>query len=173
MVFNLDPLGIEMDFERRKYRLGDTINATVTLVPNGSVEVRKASLNLVAEILRTEVKMGRTIGMGGSGTLQGGNPHTTTDYIPMQQSTERKESTEICYSTHFLTSESLRSDGETRRKVALRIGPQLPKVALEAKELERDANSSLTFERWWLRVQVDVAMGLDQSMRKEIDVILS
>ena len=31
MVFNLDPLDIELDIERRPYRLGDTIKATVTL----------------------------------------------------------------------------------------------------------------------------------------------
>ena len=34
MVFNLDPLDITLDFERRKYRLGETIAATVTLIPN-------------------------------------------------------------------------------------------------------------------------------------------
>ena len=172
MVFKLEPLGILLEFERKPYRLGDTISATVTLTPNGSVEVRKASLNLVARILRTEVKKGIPMSMEGK-PIQGGNVFTTTDYIPMQQSTEQKTSTEICYSTQFLTSESLGKDNDSRHKVDLMIGPQLCNVALEAKELERDANSSLSIEKWWLEVQVDVAMGLDQSIRKEIDVALS
>lgn len=173
MVFKLDPLDITLDFEHRKYRLGDTINAAVTLVPNSDVEIRTASLSLMGQVRRTEVKMGRTMGMGGATALQGGVPHRTNDYIPMQQSTEQKITTETCYSTQFLTSESLSRDNVSRRKVDLRIGPHLPKVALEAKELERDANSSLAIEQWWLEVQVDVAMGRDSSVRKKVQVNLS
>ena len=173
MVFKLDPLDITLDFERWPYRLGDTINATVTLVPRGSIEIRKASLNLVAEVHRTGVKMGRTMGMGGASTLLGGVPHRTTDYIPMQQTTEQKISTETCYSTAFLTSESLRKGDVGRRKVDLNIGPGLPKIVLEVKELERDANNSLSIEQWWLMVQVDVVRGRDQSRRREINVKLT
>ena len=173
MVYKLDPLDISLDFELRPYRLGDTINATVTLTPRSNVEIREASLNLVAEVRRTGVRMGRTMGAGGASALQGGVPIRTTDYIPMQQTTEQKISTETCYSTEFLTSESLRKDDVNRRKVDLKIGPRLPKLALEAKELERDANSSLSIEQWWLEVQVDVAMGRDPSVREGIKVILS
>ena len=39
MVFSLEPLEIKLDFERRKYRLGDTINAAVTLIPTRDVEI--------------------------------------------------------------------------------------------------------------------------------------
>ncbi|MYB47790.1 MAG: hypothetical protein F4X72_00685 [Dehalococcoidia bacterium] len=173
MVFKLEPLGILLDFERKPYRLGDTINATVTLTPNGSVEVRKASLNLVAEILRTEVRMGRAMDMGGSATLQGGNVFTTTDYIPMQQSTEQKTSTEICYSSQFLTSESLGKGNDSRHKVDIKIGPHLPKVVLEAKELERDANSSISIEQWWIEAHADVVRGPDWSVREKIQVKLN
>ena len=173
MVYKLDPLDISLDFELRPYRLGDTINATVTLTPRSNVEIREASLNLVAEVRRTGVRMGRTMGAGGASALQGGVPIRTTDYIPMQQTTEQKISTETCYSTQFLTSESLSKDNISRRKVDLKIGPQLPKPALEAEELQRDANSSLSIEQWWLEVQVDVAMGRDPSVREGIKVILS
>ena len=172
MVFNFDPLKITLDFKRRKYRLGDTINATVTLFPNGNVEIRKATLNLVAEVSRTEVKMGRTMDMGGASTLQGGNTFTSTDYIPMQQTTEQKTSTEVGYSTAFLNSTSLRVGHPGTYNVALELGPRLPRVVQLEKELERDVNNSISIERWWLEVQVDVAMGRDQSARKGIDVIL-
>ena len=170
MVFNFDPPDIMLAFERRLYSLGDTISATVTLTPNGSTEIRQASLNLVAEVRRTEVKMGRTMDMGGASTLQGGNTFTTSDYVPMQQDTEQKTSAETCYSTQFLTSESLSSG--SRHKVDLNIGPRLPRVVQLAKELELDTNSSLSIEQWWLEVQVDVARGRDSSVRQSIKVDL-
>ena len=173
MVFNFDPPDITLAFERRRYSLGDTISATVTLTPNGSTEIRKASLNLVAEVRRTEVKMGRTMDMGGASTLQGGAPLRTNDYIPMQQSTEQRNSAENCYSTQFLTSESLSRGSVSRHKVDLNIGPRLPRVVQLAKELELDTNSSLSIEQWWLEVQVDVAMGRDSSVRQSIEVDLS
>ena len=84
MVFNLEPLDIKLDFERRKYRLGETINVTVTLIPNSDVEIRTASLSLMGQVRRTEVRMGIPMSMDGSAKLQGGNSFTTTDYIPMQ-----------------------------------------------------------------------------------------
>ena len=173
MVFNLDPLDIALDFDRKRYGLGDTINATVTLFPNGNVEIRKATLNLVAEVRRTEVKMGRTMDMGGASTLQGGNTFTSTDYIPMQQTTEQKTSTEVGYTTAFLNSTSLRVGHPGKYNVALELGPRPPRVVQLEKELELDTNSSLTIKRWWLEVQVDVVRGRDESMRKEIDVTFS
>jgi hypothetical protein len=62
MVYKLDPLDISLDFGRGPYRLGDTINATVTLTPYSNVKIREASLNLVAQVRRTGVKVGRTMG---------------------------------------------------------------------------------------------------------------
>ena len=172
MVLNLDPLDIDLDFERKRYRLGDTIHATVTFTPYGNVKVREASLNLVAEVKRTQAQMARMMDMGGASTLQGGAPLRTNDYIPMQQTTEQKTSTEVGYSTPFLSSASLKVGRPDKYKVALELGPRLPRVVQLEKELELDTNSSLTIEQWWLEVQVDVVMGRDQSVRKNIDVSL-
>ena len=61
MVYKLNPLVVRLDFERRMYRLDDTIKASVTLVPNGSVTVRCASLNLMVQTRHTEVRMGKRI----------------------------------------------------------------------------------------------------------------
>ena len=69
MVFNLEPLDISLDFERKTYRLGDTIKANVTLTPLGGVRIREATLNLVAQVRQTEVKPGWAMGYGrGSGS---------------------------------------------------------------------------------------------------------
>ena len=173
MVYKLDPLEVTLAFEHKQYRLGDTIDATVTLVPNSDIVIRKASLNLVVEGRRTEVKMGRAMGAGGASTLQGGNPHVTTDFTPMQRTTEERDYSEVCYSESFLASTSVRKGDSSRHRVPLEIGPGLPRPALEAKELQRDANSSISLERWWIEVKVDVARGRDPTVRQEIDVNLS
>ena len=61
MVYTLNPLVVRLDFERRMYRLDDTIKASVTLVSNGSVTVRWASLSLIAQTRHTEVRMGQSM----------------------------------------------------------------------------------------------------------------
>lgn len=174
MVFKLDPLKVKLAFKRKEYRLGDTIDATVTLVPSSDVVIRTASLNLVVEGRRTESRMGRTMSAGGGArALQGGNAFTTTDFTPMQQTTEEKAYTEVCYRESFLDSTSLREGIPSRHNVALEIGPGLPRPALEARELQHDANSSLSLDRWWIEVEVDVARGRDATARHKIDVNLS
>lgn len=168
MVFNLEPLDISLDFERKPYRLGDTIKATVTLTPLGGVRIREASLNLVAQVRRTEVKAGWAMGMDGAPAPGRYN----ASGVPTRGTPVQTVSTELGYSTAFLSSASLSVGRPDTYKVALVLGPRLPRVVQLSKELERDANSSLTIERWWLEVQVDVVRGRDQSARKGIDVIL-
>ncbi|MDE2717239.1 MAG: hypothetical protein OXI33_09505 [Chloroflexota bacterium] len=174
MVFNLERLDIKLDFERRKYRLGDTINVTVTLIPNSDVEIRTASLSLMGQVRRTEVRMGIPMSMDGSAKLQGGNSFTTTDYIPMQQHTDQKMSTEVFDSAQIVLNVSLQRDVESRHNVALRLDPRarkLQNLAQEAKGLQRDANSSLSIEPWWLEVHADVAMGRDARVRRQIEIV--
>jgi len=92
--------------------------------------------------------------------------------VPTRGTPVQTVSTELGYSTAFLSSASLSVGRPDTYKVALVLGPRLPRVVQLSKELERDANSSLTIERWWLEVQVDVVRGRDQCARKGIDVIL-
>ena len=175
MVFNLDPLDISLDFEKKRYRLGDTIKATVTLIPNSDVELRTASLSLIAQVRRTDARAGWEMDMMGDRPYQQMRVRGDGDAsaVPTHGIPVTKMSTEVCYSTSFLNSTSLSGSRVGMYEAALRIGPNLPKVAQEAKELQRDANNSLSIEKWWLEVQVDVARGRDQNTRKEIDVTLS
>ncbi|MDE2821966.1 MAG: hypothetical protein OXK79_00490 [Chloroflexota bacterium] len=175
MVFSLEPLEIKLDFERRKYRLGDTINAAVTLIPTRDVEIRKATVSLMGQVRRTEVRTGIPMSMDGSAKLQGGNSFTTTDYIPMQQSTEQKISTEVFDSAQIVLNASLQRDVESSHNVALRLDPRarkLQNLAQEAKGLQRDANSSLSIEPWWLEVHADVAMGPDARVRRQVEIVV-
>ena len=179
MVFNLKPPDITLDFEHRKYRLGDTINATVTLLPNGNIKVRKASLNLVALVRLTKVKMGRSMGFtlgleDGASTIREEHPYRTHDYLPMQRHTDQKISMEVFHGITILLSKSLRKGELSRHNAAFRLDPQLRKLqelAMEAEELQRDANSSLSIEPWWLEARVDVIRGRDAIVRKQVEII--
>ncbi len=173
MVFRLDPLKVTLEFERKQYQLGDTVDATVTLAPDSDIVIRKASLNLVVEGRRTVAGTGRVMGVGGARDLQGGKAFVSTDYTPMQQTTEENPYEEVCYSETFLDSASVREGSPSRHRVALEIGPGLPRPALEARELQYDANSSLSLDQWWIEVKVDVARGRDATVRRDIDVTLS
>ena len=64
MLYNLKPMDVRLAFVRRLYLIDDTVRATVTLVPNCSVKIRRAYLNLVAQARLTEVKKGRSMGLG-------------------------------------------------------------------------------------------------------------
>ena len=181
MVFNLEPLGIMLEFERKTYRLGDSVRATVTLVPTRNVEIRAATVSILAQVRRSRAGMGTTMGLtlglqSGASTIQGGVPHRTTDYLPMQRHTEQKIATEIICSAPIVLTESFRKGTESRHEVSLKLDPRLPRLralAKEAKELKRDSNSSLTVRPWWMEARADVAMGLDAVARREIQVAVS
>ncbi len=174
MVFNLDPLDIDLDFARRPYRLGDTITATVTFIPKGNVEIRRAALKLMGQVRRTKASTGRVMGMQGGAGLQGGNSFTSTDYVPMQQLTEQQISTEVFCSTQIVLNESLQKGEVSRHKVQLRLDRKLEKLqslSREADMLQRDSNSGLSIEPWWLEAQADVVMGRDAVARRQVEIV--
>lgn len=55
MVSRLFPTGIIFAFERRPYKLGETIDPTVELVPRRNIRVREARVDLVREMRYSEV----------------------------------------------------------------------------------------------------------------------
>ena len=178
MVFNLEPLDITLDFERRKYRLGDTINATITLIPSRDTNIRGSSLSLMGQVRRTKVStrvgVGR-IAHGGPSSLHRGNPlHGTPSYIPTAQQTEQQISTEVFYRAPIVNIASLREDDASKHDVALRLDPKLSKLqrlSREAMRLRQDANQGLSIEPWWLEARVDVIMGRDAIVRRRIEII--
>ena len=178
MVFNFEPLDIKLDFERRKYRLGDTINATVTLIPSRDTGIRGSSLSLMGQVRRTKVSTKVGVGRvpyGGPSSLHRGNPlHGTPSYIPTAQQTEQEISTEVFYSAPIVAIESLREGDASKHDVALRLDPKLSKLqrlSREATRLRQDANQGLSIEPWWLEARVDVVMGRDAVARRRIEII--
>ncbi len=173
MVFSLDPLDIDLDFERRKYRLGDTINATITLIPNSDVEIRTASLSLMAQVRRTEVSTGWAMDVEGRAgdavQIRGDLSRVPTQAIPSQT-----VSTEDFFSKRFVVPNSLRKDVVSKHEVALKLDSKLYKLrrlSQEAKRLRRDANRGLSIEPWWLEVQVDVVRGRDAMARRQVEIV--
>ncbi len=55
MVSILFPMGIIIAFDHRPYKLGETINLTVELVPRRDIEVREARVDLLRYTRYTEV----------------------------------------------------------------------------------------------------------------------
>ena len=170
MVFNLDPLGIELDFQRRKYKLGDTIEATVTFIPSGNIEVRRATLSLIGQVRRTKVTPGRALDFGDAQRYRG-LAIEVPDALSSQTVT-----TEVFYITRIVPGRSWRKYEESRYAVALRLDPKLSKLqslATEAKDLRRDSNSGMSIGPWWLEARADVVMGPDAIARSEIQVAVS
>ncbi|MDE2821967.1 MAG: hypothetical protein OXK79_00495 [Chloroflexota bacterium] len=178
MVFNIEPIEIMLDFERRKYRLGDTINATVTLIPSRDTGIRGSSLSLMGQVRRTKVSTKVGVGRvpyGGPSSLHRGNPlHGTPSYIPTAQQTEQEISTEVFYRATIVPTQSLREGDASKHDVALRLDPKLSKLqrlSREATRLRQDANQGLSIEPWWLEARVDVVMGRDAVARRRIEII--
>ena len=117
MVFNLDPLGIELDFQRRKYKLGDTIEATVTFIPSGNIEVRGASLSLIGQVRRTNITPGRALDFGDA-QRYAGLVMEVPDALSSQTVT-----TEVLCITRIVPGRSWRKDEESRYDVPLRLVP--------------------------------------------------
>ncbi len=171
MVYKSAPLDILLEFENRKYRLSDTIDTTVTLIPSSNTNIRKASLDLMLEVRSTEVKVTQSAGMIG-GVIGGGNAFGTTDYIPTRQTKSSKSETIVHSYTQFLNKAALKAGNQTEYRVALQINPDPPKRLAEAKERVKDSNSSITFH-WRLVVKVDVVRGRNPKVQRKINVDLS
>lgn len=172
MVYKTNPIDLLVEFDtQQKYGLGDTIDATITLMPNRGTNIRKASLDLVLEERFTKVSMGRSMDGGGAATLQGGNTFKSTDYVPMQQTTSSKSVTLVHSSVQFLGDTALEA-GQSTYKVALPIKPYPPTRLAESKDRVKDSNSSISFH-WRLEAKVDVVRGRNPKVQRKVNIDLA
>ncbi len=171
MVYKSNPVDVLLEFENRTYQLGDTVDATITLMPNGNIDIRKASIDLVLEERLTEVKTGRSMGGGGAAALQGGNAFKSTDYVAMQQTTSHRSETIVRSTTQFLGKTALEA-GQSTYQAALQVGSFPPARLADSKDRVKDSNSSITFH-WRLVAKVDVVRGRNPKVQRKIDVDLT
>ena len=171
MVYKLKPLELSFDFEDRWYDLGDTIDIQVNLKPNGEVGVREARVDLVCEEIHTRNQSGIGMGIGGAGSIAGGNFSRSTDYVAATTSVDQRKESYVHSTVVFFKDKTLRPSDLLAHSATLQIQPQPPPHFEDAKALVRNAEESWTF-KWWLVASVNVIRGRDQKRQRQVKVKL-
>ena len=120
MVSRLFPMGINIAFERRPYKLGETIHLTVELVPRRDIRVREVRVELVCEIRRIEASTVQVPPL----------PTALPADLPTPLAHKRVSDTHtdayVQGSAVFLQGGRLLSGRTSRHNVGLKIQPELP-----------------------------------------------
>ena len=120
MVSRLFPMGIDIAFEHRSYKLGETIYVTVNLVPRRDIRVREVRVDLVCEIRHTEVT---TVQVR---PLRSGLPAAVPTSSAHKRVSETYTDAYVQGSAVFLQGGRLLSGRTSRHNVGLKIQPELP-----------------------------------------------
>jgi hypothetical protein len=165
-VYNLRPLVVKLDVEEGPFKLGDTINLSVELVPNGDIEVRQARVDLLCEerYIQTFTYSGSTVGRAGS------TSYAVAEHIPHRATNESKE-TYVHSSVVFLQDSRLERGRTSRYRARLEIQPVPPRHLDDARELQKDANSAWSF-KWRLVASANVVRGRDPKTQRTVKVAL-
>ena len=157
MLYRLRPLDVKLDFENRSYNLGETIDLTVELTPNGDVQVREGRVDLVCEEHYVE-----------DFTVQGGDIYSARGVSRGVRRSDvsfarrvHKEHTEsyVHNSVVFLENARLSSGTTGTHKVRLEIPTELPR---------RRAAGTV---KWRLRTAVNVVRGRDVKRQRAVKVV--
>ena len=120
MVSRLFPLGINIAFEQRPYKLGETIHVTVKLVPRRDIRVQEVRVDLVCETRRIEVP---TVQVR---PLPSGLPAAVPTSSAHKRVSETYTDAYVQGSAVFLQGGRLLSGRTSRHNVGLKIQPELP-----------------------------------------------
>ena len=166
MVYKLRPLVVKLDVEEGPFKLGESINLTVELVPNGDIEVREGRVDLICEerYTQTFTYSGSTVGRAGS------TGYAVAENIPHRATNETKE-TYIHSSVVYLQDSRLKGGRAARYGARLEIQPVPPRHLDEARELQKDANSAWSF-KWRLVATANVVRGRDPKTQRTVKVAL-
>ena len=163
MLHRLDPLDLDLDFDDRSYRLGETIDVRVEMTAKGRIAIRKAGVELVCD-----QKFAETYTVSGPGLYSNPGVAAPRPDISSQVGDERIES--YVHSRKAFLSDVTLESGESRSlDVRLPIDPYPPRRLDDARALEDDAARSWSFG-WRLVVSVDVAGGRDASVERDVKV---
>ena len=157
MVSRLRPPKIGLDFDDRAYRLGETINLTITLDPGRDVEVKEGRVDLVCEVRYTE-SFTVDIPLAGS---QGSGYAVSS--VPSKQHKKHKD-THVHSSVAFLNDTRLQSGRAHTYNSRLEIGPEPPpNTGPEYKDAK---------VKWTLVASADVVQGRDPKSRRAVQMVL-
>ena len=151
MVSRLFPMGINIAFEQRPYKLGETIHLTVELVPRRDIRVREVRVELVCEIRRIEASTVRVP------PLPTALPADLPTPLTHKRVSETYTDAYVQGSAVFLRRARLPSGRTSRHNVGLKIQPELPTRQPEGTS-------------WRLVTTVDVVGARDVTARRHVNV---
>ncbi|MCY4527740.1 MAG: hypothetical protein OXD46_01755 [Chloroflexi bacterium] len=162
MLNRMLPLELGLEFEPRRYSLGESIDVIVEIRPTADIRVRSGRLDLVCEELYIQ---------RGSSFVP---DFYATDRVISGQTRhvaqERKE--EFVHSTVRFMEETRLTGGTTAsRRVSLAVEATPPPHFEDSLALQSDASSAWTF-KWTLLATVDVARGRDAQVEREVTITL-
>jgi hypothetical protein len=162
MLNRMLPLELGLEFEPRSYSLGETIDVVVEIRPSADIRVRSGRLVLVCEEQYTQRGVSFVPDFYATDRVISGQ----TSHVAQ----ERKE--QLVHSTAQFMEETRLTGGATAsRKASLVVGTATPPHFEESLALERDASSAWTF-KWTLLATIDVAMGRDTQVEREVKITL-
>ena len=162
MLHRMLPLELSLEFESRPYTLGETIEVVVEMQPSADIQVRSGRLDLVCEEHYTQRGVSFVPDFYATDRVISGQ----TSHVAQ----ERKE--QFAHSTvQFMEETRLTGGATATRRVSLFVETTLPPHFEESLALERDASSAWTFN-WTLLATVDVAMGRDAQVEREVKITL-
>ena len=124
MVFHIRPLDLDLNFEKRDYSLGDTLDLTVDLRSRADTGVRGGRVDLVCEETWAETWV-RHDSMGRAGGVVTRGPELQGPPVPKRVVKKFKAS--FVHSTApFMKDVTLRPDSAVRRSVALEVDTEIP-----------------------------------------------
>ena len=160
MITRLRPLDVDLVFEDRLYRLGETIRVDVDLNAKGNVLVRECRVDLVcqenwSEVFTVMVSVSRPISDG-----RGRAVYMPTTRVPKQVAKQHRESY-VHSSAIFLENSELEPNSTGTYSIGLEIENEPPPRAKEATM------------RWSLVVVADVARARDIKARRAVKVAVN
>ncbi len=164
MVSRLRPLNVNVLFEDRPYRLGETIDITVELTTSRDVNVREARLEVVWEGRWTSsssisaaesTHSARHASFGGGSSI----PQLST------RATKVRKERYVHSNAVFLSDLGLKEGVRSTHHIGLHIQPQLPRQATGASQSDRAQAT------WSLVMTVDVVGGRDVRVSKPIHIV--
>lgn len=161
MLYRMRPMQMSLEFEHQVYTLGDTIDVTVEIRPRGNIQVRGGKIDLICE----EKYIQRGVSFVPD-TYAGMHPSGRTSQVAFGRKERFTHS-----SVRFIGATRLRGGAPTIRRVVLAVDTTPPPHLEEARALERDANSSWTFD-WTLVASVDVVRGRNSQVERAVTLIL-
>ncbi len=159
MLTRLFPLNVKVSFEDRPYKLGETINLILELIPKCDMEIREGRVDLVCEERWTEVStvMVPVSRPSRSAAASGGSRVPPATRIPKQVHQDHRE-TFVHSSVVFLEDTRLASGRTGSYNARLEIQPEPPPHARAGKV------------RWRLVTTTDVAGARDIKARRLVKV---